>query len=143
MPKGDLDLVDQLGAATADVSWPALAVAALVVVLLLRAIKRRGRRPRPGEIWFAQVPFRDGTGSKDRPVLVLSVDGRRCTVAQFTSQDRDARRDFLRVPAGIPGLDRSSWVSLQPVGLPRSAMRRRSGAPGAALVRWYDVVTAR
>jgi len=117
--------------------------AALVVVLLVGALRRHGRRPRPGEIWFAEVPFRDGTGRKDRPVLVLSVEGRRCTVAQFTSRDRGSRHDYLRVPDGIPGLNRASWVSLLPVRLPRSAMRRRTGEPGPALAGWYEHATLR
>jgi len=140
VPSEGLELVDQLGRIAGNVPWPALLVAAVAFLLLVGAIKRRSGRPRAGEIWFAQVPFRDGTGSKDRPVLVLSVTGRACTVAQFTSQDRDARRDYLRVPDGFPGLSRSSWVSLRPVRLPGSAMRRRSGTPGMALVGWYEDV---
>ncbi|WP_407345295.1 type II toxin-antitoxin system PemK/MazF family toxin [Pengzhenrongella phosphoraccumulans] len=102
MPSAGLDLVDQLGGIAGRVPWPLLLVAAVAFFLLVGAIRRRAGRPRTGEIWFAQVPFRDGTGSKDRPVLVLSVDGRACTVAQFTSQDRDARRDYLRVPDASP-----------------------------------------
>jgi len=142
MHSGGLDLIRRLGSMAADRPVPAV-LAALLVILLAGTVRHRAARPQPGEIWFAQVPFRDGTGSKDRPVLVLSVARRRCTVAQFTSQDQDARRDYLRVPAGIPGLSRSSWVSLRTVRLPRSAMRRRSGAPGAALVNWYVAAAAR
>jgi len=136
VPEDRLEFDTLLGAAVGDdLRWPA---AALVVVLVLRAIARRRRvRPRTGEIWFARVPFEDGTASKDRPVLVLSVDGRTSTVARFTSQDKGARRDHLRVPEGIPGLRRDSWVSLLPVRLRRSAMRRLAGEPGAPLVQWY------
>ncbi|RYV51426.1 type II toxin-antitoxin system PemK/MazF family toxin [Pengzhenrongella frigida] len=140
-----MDQID-LGALLADVahdprSLPiALATAVVVLVGLLR---RRGARPRTGEIWFADVPFEEGSGSKDRPVLVLAVDGRTCTVARFTSQDKGARRDHLRVPAGIPGLNRTSWVSVRPMRLRRSAMRRRTGSPGAPLVSWYDRATGR
>lgn len=116
-------------------------VAAIALVVLLSvvraAIRRRRGRPAPGEVWFAQVPFDDGTGSKDRPVLVLSVDGRSLTVAKFTSQDRSARRDHRRVPDGLLGLRRSSWVNLRPVALPRKAFRRRVARPGAAMVQWY------
>ena len=118
-------------------------IAVLVVALLLFAVLVRiatGRRhalPRAGEIWFAQVPFEDGTGSKDRPVLVLSVTGRSVMAARLTSQDRSRRSDYLLVPDGIPGLSRRSWVSVRPVRLPRSALRRRTGDPGDALVLWY------
>jgi hypothetical protein len=114
------------------------AIALMVLLTLLRvAIRHRRRRPAPGEVWFAQVPFDDGTGSKDRPVLVLSVHGRSHTVARFTSQDRSARRDHLRVPDGLLGLQRSSWVDLRPVVLPRKAFRRRVARPGGATVEWY------
>ncbi|CAN5122922.1 hypothetical protein BH11ACT1_BH11ACT1_04680 [soil metagenome] len=70
-------------------------------------------------------------------MLVLAVGGRTCTVARFTSQDRGEHRDYVRVPDGIPGLRRTSWVDLRPVSLRRSALRRRAGDPGAALARWY------
>lgn len=118
-----------------------IAVGALLAALLLARWVRHAR-PQPGEIWFAEVPFGDGGGSKDRPVLVLAVDGRRCTVARFTSQDRSARRDHLRVPAGVVGLRRASWVDLRSRDLPRSAFRRRAGVPGEGLVRWYAQVSA-
>ncbi|MFC8191814.1 type II toxin-antitoxin system PemK/MazF family toxin [Cellulomonas sp. NPDC057328] len=124
-------------------------VAALVVVLLVAAAVlrgrgrgrgrgRRGRRPRPGEIWFAWVPFEDGGGGKDRPVLVLRRAGRRVAVARFTSQDKGSRRDHVRVPGGVPGLSRDSWLDLRPRTLPRRAFRRRAGDAGDALVSWYD-----
>lgn len=117
-----------------------LAVLAVVGagLLAIRALARRRRRPRTGEIWFARVPFEEGRGSKDRPVLVLSVSGFRCRVAPFTSQDKSGRPDYRRVPAGIPGLTRSSWVSTRQVRLRRSALRRRTGSPGPALVSWYE-----
>ncbi|HWS58178.1 MAG TPA: type II toxin-antitoxin system PemK/MazF family toxin [Actinotalea sp.] len=122
-----------------DARWIAVALAGVVALSVVRALVRRSRRrPRPGEIWFAFVPFEDGTGGKDRPVLVLSVEGRTCTVARFTSTDRSARRDYRRVPDGVPGLRRTSWVSLHPVRLRRRTMRRRAGAPGLPLVEWFE-----
>jgi hypothetical protein len=118
-----------------DLWWAAAVLVALLVVQA--AWRRRKRTPHMGEIWFANVPFDDGTGSKDRPVLVLAVSGRTCTVARFTSQDRGARRDHVRVPEGIPGLRRTSWVDLRPTSLRRSAMRRCAGDPGAPFAQWY------
>ena len=88
-------------------------------------------------MWFAEVPFEDGSGSKDRPVLVLSGGGRSCEVARFTSQDKIGRRDHVRVPQGVPGLPKASWLNLRPTSLPRSAFRRRTGQPGEAFVAWY------
>ena len=88
-------------------------------------------------MWFAEVPFEDGSGSKDRPVLVLSASGRSCEVARFTSQNKSGRRDHVVVPYGVPGLPKASWLNLRPTSLPRSAFRRRTGQPGEAFVAWY------
>ncbi|WP_307858230.1 type II toxin-antitoxin system PemK/MazF family toxin [Cellulomonas fulva] len=124
---------------TSFVPVPALVVAAGVLTLVLVAARLLGGpRPRRGEIWFAMVPFKDGRAAKDRPVLVLGRDGRKVVVARFTSQDRDRRRDHVRVPDGIPGLSRTSWIELRPRSLRRRAFRRRAGDPGAGLVRWFD-----
>lgn len=127
-----------------------MAVLALAVWLLVRRTWDRRRRPGPGrrprrvghapavgELWFAWVPFEDGTGGKDRPVLVLATGWSSCSVARFTSQDKQARRDHVRVPDGMPGLTRVSWVSLRPLEVPTAHLRRRIGAPGEALVAWY------
>ncbi|WP_258726503.1 hypothetical protein [Cellulomonas sp. NS3] len=59
---------------------PWLTALAVAVLLVLLRLSRRGRgpTPRPGEVWFADVPFEDRPGAKDRPVLVLSVRGRTC-----------------------------------------------------------------
>ena len=80
-----------------------------------------------GSLWWAAAVF---------VVLVVVRAGRTCTVARFTSQDRGARRDYLRVPEGVPGLRRTSWVDLRPASLRRSAMRRRAGDPGPPFAHW-------
>ena len=122
---------------------PCWTVGVIVAVLVLGWLRRgpaagsRGSAPQPGEVWFADVPFEDRTGSKDRPVLVLSIGAGGCEIARFTSQDKDARRDHVRVPRGVPGLPKSSWLNLRPTTLPRSAFRRRIGDPGEAFVVWY------
>lgn len=124
--------------------WLAVVVLVVLVALLRLAGRRRGPAPRPGEVWFAMVPFEDGSGAKDRPVLVLSSGVRRCTVARMTSQDRSARSDHARVPTGTPGIARASWINLRPTTVRRSAFRRRSGTPGEAFVAWYrEVATDR
>lgn len=124
----------------AEHPWVTVGVIAAVLLIgwLLRPRTRRDRtRPRPGEVWFAQVPFEEGTGSKDRPVLVLSVDGGSWEVARFTSQDRTGWRDYLRVPQGVPGLPKASWLDRRPITLHGSAFRRYLGEPGEAFVVWY------
>jgi hypothetical protein len=138
--------MSELARLPAEHPWQTVGVIA-VVLLLGWLLRRRPSPVRPagapavGEVWFAEVPFEDGTGSKDRPVLVLSASGRSCEVARFTSQDKDDRRDHVRVPRGIPGLPRASWLDLRPLTLPSSAFRRRTGEPGEAFVAWYRDAT--
>lgn len=57
-----------------------------------------GRTPAPREIWWAEVPFEDGHGSKDRPCLVLRVDGRTATVAKITSKHHAELPGVLALP---------------------------------------------
>ncbi|MEU4494819.1 type II toxin-antitoxin system PemK/MazF family toxin [Streptomyces sp. NBC_00210] len=110
-----------------DTSWW-LAVCAVVVVALVAAVADgRGRgsrrphgrtrppgrptgpgrapkqRPKPGEIWWADVPYEDGPGSKDRPCLVLTVRGRTAQVAKITSRYRDERPGVISLPPGTVG----------------------------------------
>jgi PemK-like, MazF-like toxin of type II toxin-antitoxin system len=59
-------------------------------------------RPRPQEIWFADVPFQDGTGAKVRPCLVLRVHRSSVDVLKITSQDKRNRWDHLEI-------ETSSW----------------------------------
>ena len=131
---------------------PWVTIGGVAVVLLIGWLRRsrqatrrpsRPRRTRPlaGEVWFAQVPFAEGTGSKDRPVLILSATADAWEVARFTSQDRSGRRDFVRVPQGIPGLPKASWLDRHPITLHASAFRRHAGDPGEAFVAWYRGVS--
>jgi hypothetical protein len=47
-------------------------------------------RPDPGEVVWAWVPYEeDASQGKDRPVLVLTVDGSRLTALPMTSKDHD------------------------------------------------------
>jgi mRNA-degrading endonuclease toxin of MazEF toxin-antitoxin module len=130
---------DALADLVADRPW-LLVLAVAAVLLLLRLLSRAGRPAvRRGEVWFALVPFRDGTGAKDRPVVVLDSGPRSCRVVRLTSQDRDERHDHARLPRHLPGLDRRrSWVDLRPLRIPRSALRRRVGDAGDAWLAWYE-----
>ncbi|MEU4151323.1 type II toxin-antitoxin system PemK/MazF family toxin [Streptomyces sp. NPDC026659] len=60
-------------------------------------------RPRPGDIWWADVPYEDRPESKDRPCLVLSVRGDRVTVAKITSKYHDQRAGVIPLPPGSVG----------------------------------------
>lgn len=102
-----------------DTSWW-LAVAAVVAVAVVAGLidtynrlrkphrrtgrprHRPGRRPEPrqGEIWWADVPYEDRPGSKDRPCLVIKVDGETITVAKITSKYNDERPGVIPLPPG-------------------------------------------
>ncbi|MEU1290306.1 type II toxin-antitoxin system PemK/MazF family toxin [Kitasatospora sp. NPDC005856] len=92
---------------------------------------RTGAGPEPREIWWAQVPFEDGPGSKDRPCLVLRVHGRTATVAKITSKHHAGRPGVLPLPPGAVGDrdGRASWLETDELReVPLSAFRRRAGA---------------
>lgn len=40
---------------------------------------------RPGDLWIADIPYTDGSGSKKRPVLVLWLEANDTVVAAVTS----------------------------------------------------------
>ncbi|MET7522996.1 type II toxin-antitoxin system PemK/MazF family toxin [Streptomyces sp900116325] len=61
------------------------------------------RTPRPGEIWWAEVPYEDGPGSKDRPCLVLSVRDGAARVAKITSTRHEDRPGVIALPPGAVG----------------------------------------
>lgn len=145
-----------------DTSWW-LAVIAVVVVALVVAVSdgmgrgtrrpagrrrpptrpgERGGRPRPapGEIWWADVPYEDGPGSKDRPCLVLSVRGGAAQVAKITSRYHDERPGVIALPPGTVGdaRGRPSFLEideLRDVGV--AEFRRRVGTVDPAV--WDQV----
>jgi hypothetical protein len=110
--------------------WPALVAVVVIalVVALADGLKRSGRRPggrtrpparpparprapgkaparvpRAGEIWWADVPYEDGPGSKDRPCLVLGLRGDSALVAKITSKYHDERPGVIALPPGSVG----------------------------------------
>lgn len=101
-----------------------IAVIAVVVGLVAwrrrraaAAVRRRDRpaapRPRAGEIWWADVPYADGTGSKVRPCLVLRTRRRGADVLKITSQEK-GRADHVRLPTRKwdPHARRDSYLNL-------------------------------
>ncbi|WP_433391004.1 type II toxin-antitoxin system PemK/MazF family toxin [Micromonospora sp. KLBMP9576] len=94
------------------------------------------RTPRPGEIWWADVPYAEGTGSKVRPCLVLRADDGGADVLKITSQDKSARDDHVRIPTREwdPDADHDSFVDLaEPAHVPLAGFARHAGACDAAL----------
>ncbi|MCX4786973.1 MULTISPECIES: type II toxin-antitoxin system PemK/MazF family toxin [unclassified Streptomyces] len=81
------------------------------------------RRPRPGEIWWAEVPYEDGPGTKDRPCLVLSVRGDSALVAKITSKHHEERPGVIALPAGAVGDARGRASFLETDELREVALR--------------------
>ncbi|MEU9128531.1 type II toxin-antitoxin system PemK/MazF family toxin [Kitasatospora sp. NPDC048540] len=130
-----------------------LAAGAVALLLAVRWWLRRSRRraaparaPRPGrpaprEIWWAQVPFEDGPGGKDRPCLVLRVRPRTALVAKITTKHHAERPGVLRLPAGSVGdrQGRASWLETDELReVPLADFRRRVGPVEERI--WAEVV---
>ncbi len=123
--------------------WPA--IAAVVAVAVVAGGYRRWRRragrgpaggPQPGEIWWADVPFEDRPGSKDRPCLVLSVRRGAARVVKITSRHGDGRPGVIALPGGAVGdrRGRASYLETDEVReVPLGDFRRRGGAMDPAL----------
>ncbi|MFE1907068.1 type II toxin-antitoxin system PemK/MazF family toxin [Streptomyces gardneri] len=98
------------------------------------------RLPRAGEIWWADVPFEDGPGSKDRPCLVLTVRGDNALVAKITSKYHDERPGVIALPPGAVGdaQGRPSFLETDELrDVPVRDFRRRAGT--ADPVVWDQV----
>ncbi|MFD5267703.1 type II toxin-antitoxin system PemK/MazF family toxin [Streptomyces sp. NPDC058335] len=145
--------------------WPALAAVVLLALVAAlvdgwgrgrrpagrrsrppgRPARRPGRgrgagRPRPAEIWWANVPYEDGPGGKDRPCLVLVVRGNRVTVAKITSKYHDERAGVIPLPPGAVGDTRGRASFLETDELRQVALgdfRRRVGVVDPVL--WDQV----
>ncbi|WP_020519926.1 type II toxin-antitoxin system PemK/MazF family toxin [Catelliglobosispora koreensis] len=72
------------------------------------------RKARPGEIWWADVPFEDGPGSKVRPCLIVRVTFTGYDVLKITSQDQSRRRDHIQIEtrAWDRNADKNSYLDL-------------------------------
>lgn len=87
-------------------------------------------RPAPGDIWWADVPFEEGGGSKVRPCVVIRTHRAHVVVLKITSQDKSSRRDH--VPIETRSWDRTatrdSWLDVDtPLVVPDAALRRHVG----------------
>ncbi|MFC1416400.1 type II toxin-antitoxin system PemK/MazF family toxin [Streptacidiphilus cavernicola] len=102
---------------------------------------RRDRRapsrlPEPREIWWAEVPFEDGPGAKDRPCLVLHRGADTVTVLKITSKHHAERPGVLPLPPGTVGdrEHRASWLETDEAReVPLDGFRRRVGTVDAGL----------
>ncbi|MFE5729458.1 type II toxin-antitoxin system PemK/MazF family toxin [Streptomyces sp. NPDC056528] len=97
---------------------------------------RAGRGPKAGEIWWADVPFEDGPGSKDRPCLVLAVRGSGALVAKITSRHHEERPGVIALPPGTvdDARGRASFLETDELrNVPVADFRRRVGEVDPAL----------
>ncbi|MFE1379404.1 type II toxin-antitoxin system PemK/MazF family toxin [Streptomyces sp. NPDC058740] len=98
------------------------------------------RVPRAGEIWWAEVPFEDGPGAKDRPCLVLGLRGDNARVVKITSKYHDERPGVIALPPGSVGdaQGRPSFLETDELReVPVGDFRRRVGT--ADPVVWDQV----
>ncbi|MBM7492868.1 mRNA-degrading endonuclease toxin of MazEF toxin-antitoxin module [Micromonospora luteifusca] len=109
-----------------------------------RGADRKAGTPAPGEIWWADVPYADGSGSKVRPCLVLRADSRGADVLKITSQDKSDRDDHVRIPTQgwDPGAEHDSYLNLtEPIRISSAAFADRAGRCDADL--WQKVRSLR
>ncbi|GAA4575777.1 hypothetical protein GCM10023176_45790 [Micromonospora coerulea] len=100
--------------------------------------RRRAGAPRPGEIWWADVPYADATGSKVRPCLVLRAGDGGAEVLKITSQDKSDRDDHVRIPTRSwdADADHDSFLDVsEPIHVPASAFADRAGTCDQTLWR--------
>ena len=55
-------------------------------------------RPQPGEIWWAEVPFEEGTGGRRRPCLVVRTYARQVDILKITSQNGTRGHHHIEIP---------------------------------------------
>lgn len=94
--------------------------------------------PRPGEIWWADVPYEDGPGHKVRPCVVLRTYRGGAEVLKITSQDRSDRADHVEIPTHTwdPDADHNSFLDLTgPVRVPVSDFEDQAGTLDARVWR--------
>lgn len=94
-----------------------------------------GRKAAPGEIWWADVPYEDGPGSKVRPCLIVKYRWNGYDVLKITSQDQSRRRDHVQIPTRTwdRNATKDSFLDLtDPIRVRTGAVDNRAGALDAA-----------
>ncbi|MGW4161637.1 type II toxin-antitoxin system PemK/MazF family toxin, partial [Streptomyces sp. NPDC004788] len=103
-------------------------------------VQAPARLPRAGEIWWAEVPYEDGPGAKDRPCLVLALRHDTALVVKITSKYHDERPGVIALPPGSVGdaQGRPSFLETDELrDVPVWGFRRRVGT--ADPVVWDQV----
>jgi hypothetical protein len=116
----------------------AAVVSALVKTLTGRPAGRGGKvpphratAPTPFSYWYALVPFEHGDGAKERPVLVLHLEGTNARVLKVTSKPKAGRTNWRRIASAgwdRPGQRQGSWLQTDKVStVPLAGFRRCLG----------------
>lgn len=101
--------------------WPAV-VAVVVLAVIAGLVDSFGRvrraharpAPRPGEVWWALVPYGNGEAEDgERPCLVLKAAGATVTVAGITRRHDDGRPGAIPLPPGSLGDGRDGAALLE------------------------------
>lgn len=86
-----------------------------------------------GELWVADIPFTDGSGSKRRPVLILWLDAMDVIAAVVTTASPRSKADVPLTDWHASGLRAASTVRLSRLDcLERSLLITRIGIISAA-----------
>ena len=71
---------------------------------------RKNYRPKPMEVWLADIPFDNGQGSKIRPVIVVRENNGKFDVVMMTSSKPNSEKDFILMDPESAGLEYGSTV---------------------------------
>jgi hypothetical protein len=96
-----------------------------------RVTRPRTATPTPFSYWYAHVPFEHDDGAKERPVLVLRVEGTNARVLKVTSKPKSGRTNWRRIDTSgwdRPGRREGSWLQTDKVTtVPLRGFRRCLG----------------
>ena len=86
--------------------------------------KKNSVHPHPGEIWFAS----NIDGIKDRPILIVSVEGDRIVYRKCTSKPNDIRGRTLIEDYVSAGLEKDTFVDPEPKAITKSRLLWHMGS---------------
>ncbi|MCL2142769.1 MAG: type II toxin-antitoxin system PemK/MazF family toxin [Methanomassiliicoccaceae archaeon] len=85
------------------------------------------RKKEEWSVWTARVEYADGTGMKDRPVIVLNDRIVLCVCLAVTSKQKNIRYGYKLKNTKCAGLIKESWVRFGYIELTPDRFRRKLG----------------
>ncbi|MEV7177510.1 hypothetical protein [Kitasatospora sp. NPDC093679] len=103
------------------------------------------RRPAPGEVWLAEIPLREDRSQALRHYcVVLESHASHATVLQITSQSKDHRDDFVKMPNDgwdlVSGKDH--WLELRRRDVPYRQFLKNTPQGLCPSDTWQEIVRA-